>query len=304
MLLFAPPEFESVASALRERVSQLCPGQYQAGRFDNGELKIDIETTVKAERCFVLGSIAPPDGQLFSTLLLGHTLRKDGALEIVGILPYLAYSRQDKDKPHQSLAAAWSGALMKASGFDRVITIDEHSLEDERLFAIPLISLSPARLFADALNQNGLMQATIIAPDEGAIGRCAAIKTAAGLAKDPIPYFEKQRMETGIIHSRFIGEVGTQAVLVDDILDTGATLLSACQRLLCAGVEDIQIMITHGLFTGNEWQGLWEVGVSRIFCTDTVPLPAGIDRSRIAILSAVPLLAEALMGATQRADES
>ena len=116
MLLFAPPEFESVASALRERVSQLCPGQYQAGRFDNGELKIDIETTVKAERCFVLGSIAPPDARLLSTLLLAHTLRKDGALEVVGILPYLAYSRQDKDKPHQSLAAAWSGALIKASG--------------------------------------------------------------------------------------------------------------------------------------------------------------------------------------------
>lgn len=159
MLLFAPPEFECVVSALRERVSQLCPGQYQAGRFDNGELKIDIETAVKAKRCFVLGSIAPPDARLLSTLLLAHTLRKDGALEVVGILPYLAYSRQDKDKPHQSLAAAWSGTLMKASGFDRVITIDEHSLEDERLFPIPLISLSPARLFADALKQNGLTQA-------------------------------------------------------------------------------------------------------------------------------------------------
>ena len=304
MLLFAPPEFESVASALRERVSQLCPGQYQAGRFDNGELKIDIETTVKAERCFVLGSIAPPDARLLSTLLLAHTLRKDGALEVVGILPYLAYSRQDKDKPHQSLAAAWTGVLMKASGFDRVITIDEHSLEDERLFPIPLMSLSPARLFADALKQNGLTQATIIAPDEGAIGRCEAIKTAAGLAKDSVPYFEKHRTETGIVHSRFIGEVGTEAVLVDDILDTGATLLSACQRLLCAGVEDIQIMVTHGLFTGNEWQGLWELGVSRIFCTDTVPLPAGIDQSRIVILSAVPLLAEALMGVTQRTDAS
>ena len=97
MLLFAPPEFESVASALRERVSQLWPGQYQAGRFDNGELKIDIETAVKAKRCFVLGSIAPPDARLLSTLLLAHTLRKDGPLEITGILPYLAYSRQDRD---------------------------------------------------------------------------------------------------------------------------------------------------------------------------------------------------------------
>jgi ribose-phosphate pyrophosphokinase len=304
MLLFAPPEFDSVALALRERIPQLCPGQFQSGRFANGELRIDIETTVKGKRCFVLATIAPPDARLLSTLLLAHTLRKDGALEVVGILLYLAYSRQDKDKPHQSLAAAWSGALMKASGFDRVITIDEHSLEDERLFPIPLISLSPARLFADALKQNGLTQATIIAPDQGAVGRCDAIKAAAGLSSDAVPYFEKQRTETGIVHSRFIGEVGTHVVLVDDILDTGATLVSACQRLFCAGVEDIQIMVTHGLFTGDEWQGLWELGVSRIFCTDTVPPPAGIDRGRILILSAVPLLAEALMGVAQRADES
>ena len=148
------------------------------------------------------------------------------------------------------------------------------------------------------------MQATIIAPDQGAIGRCEAIKAAAGVEKGPVPYFEKQRTETGIVHSRFVGEVGTLAVLVDDILDTGATLVSACQRLFCAGVEDIQIMVTHGLFTGDEWQGLGELGVSRIFCTDTVPLPTGIDRSRIVMLSAVPLLAEVVMGVTQRADES
>ena len=296
MLLFASSEFEYLAPALRERLPQLHTGQYRSGRFANGELRIDLETAVKGKRCFILGTITPPDTRLLSILLLAHTLRKEGALGVTGVLPYLAYSRQDKDKPHQSLAAAWSGALMKASDFDRVITIDVHSSEDERLFAVPLISLSPARLFADVLKQYSLTQATIIAPDEGAIARCEAIRAAAGLAKDPVPYFEKQRTETGIAHTRFIGEVGTQAVLVDDILDTGATLVSACQRLLCAGVEDIQIMVTHGLFTGTEWQGLWELAVSRIFCTDSIPLPAGIDQGRIVVLSSVPLLAEAIEG--------
>lgn len=301
MILFASSGFESVAQALRERISRLQPGQFAPGRFDNGELKIEVETPVKGEPCFVLASIAPPDARLVSTLLLAHTLRKEGAGQVTGILPYLAYSRQDKDKPKQSLAAAWTGSLMQASGFDRVITIDVHSPENQRLFPIPLSSLSPARIFAGALQENNLTQATIIAPDEGAIGRCEAIRAAAGLPKEPVPYFEKRRTETGIVHSRFIGEIGVQAVLVDDILDTGATLVSACQRLYCAGVEDIQIMITHGLFTGTEWQGLWELGVSRIFCTDTVPLPAGTDASRIVTLSAIPLLAEALNGAAEMA---
>jgi len=299
MILFASAEFGGVASALRERAPQLRPGQYKVSRFDNGELRIDVETPVKDERCFILGTIAPPDTRLTSTLLLAHTLRKEGALEVTGVLPYLAYSRQDKDKPGESLAAAWTGALMQASGFDRVITIDVHSVEDQRLFPIPLSSLSPAGIFADALKRNGLAQATMIAPDEGAIGRCEAIRAMAGLSKEPVPYFEKRRTETGIVHSRFVGEVGAHAVLIDDILDTGATMISACQRLLCAGVEDIQIMVTHGLFTGDEWQGLCNLAVSRIFCTDTVPLPAGVDRSRIAILSAMPLLAEAISGVAE-----
>jgi ribose-phosphate pyrophosphokinase len=189
------------------------------------------------------------------------------------------------------MAAAWIGALAQASGFDRAITFDLHSSEDQRLFAIPLVSLSPAAIFASALNRYQLGGATIIAPDEGAIARCEAIRAAAGLPSIAIPYFEKHRVETGIQHTRFVGEVGSQAVLVDDILDTGATLLSACARLLCAGAEDIQIMITHGLFTGKEWEGLWELGVSRIFCAHTVPLHAGVDVGRIVILSAVPLLA-------------
>jgi len=93
MILFASAEFGGVASALRERAPQLRPGQYKVSRFDNGELRIDVETPVKDERCFILGTIAPPDTRLTSTLLLAHTLRKEGALEVTGVLPYLAYSR-------------------------------------------------------------------------------------------------------------------------------------------------------------------------------------------------------------------
>jgi ribose-phosphate pyrophosphokinase len=121
---------------------------------------------------------------------------------------------RDKAKTGQSLAAAWTGALALASGLDRIITIDVHSSDDQRLFPIPLISLSPAAVFAAALHQYQLAGATIIAPDKGAIARCEAVRKAAGLAPAPIPWFEKQRKETEIQHTRFIGEVGLQAVLV------------------------------------------------------------------------------------------
>ena len=136
--------------------------------------------------------------------------------------------------------------------------------------------------------------ATIVAPDEGAIGRCEAVKKAAGPEGAPAlgktPHFEKHRTETGITHAGPIGEVGRRAVIVDDILDTGSTLLSACEKLAEAGLEEIDIMVTHGLFTGERWKELWRLGVKRIFCTDSVPLPAGVDGNNIVRLSVAPLL--------------
>lgn len=294
MILFQFPEFECTGGELLKSSRQMQPGCFRTGRFSNGELFIELETAVAGEDCAVLGSITPPDSQLVLTLLLADTLRKEGARTITGVLPYLAYSRQDKNKPRQSLAAQWTGAMARASGFDRVITVDVHSSEDQRLFPIPLISLYPAAVFADALQANQLTGATIVAPDEGATARCEAVRAAAGLSPEAIPYFEKHRTEAGIQHVRFVGSVGIQVVLIDDILDTGATLISACQRLLCAGVEDIEIIVTHGLFTGDEWKGLWELGVSRIFCTDTVPLKAEARSSGIVTLSIAPLLASAL----------
>lgn len=289
MILFTFDAYKAMAATFEKAVHPVS-GCFLVARFENGELHVDVQTPVASEDCFVLGSLAPPDEQLLSVLLLAHTLKKDGARRVIAILPYLAYARHDKNKPGQSLATAWTGSLAQASGLDQVITVDVHCESAKRLFPIPVVSLSPAGVFADALKRYGLGDATIVAPDEGAIGRCEAVKTAAGMAPGKIPYFEKHRTATGITHSGPIGKVGRQAVIVDDILDTGGTLLSACEKLVEAGVEEIHIMVTHGLFTGERWKELWRFGVKHIFCTDSVPLPAGVDRSSIVMLSVAPLL--------------
>jgi ribose-phosphate pyrophosphokinase len=295
MILFAFETYAATAAALQSAMGQLQLGRFQVARFENGELHLEVETRGAAEHCVVLGSIAPPDEQLLSTLLLAHTLKKEGASKITAVLPYLGYARHDKDKPGQSMATAWVGSLVKASGCDRVITVDVHSDKAKRLFSVPVVSLSPAAVFAEAMIQYGLARATVVAPDEGAIGRCEAVRTAAGMAPGKVPYFEKHRTETGIIHAGPVGEVGSQAVIVDDILDTGGTLVSACEKLSTAGVDEINVMVTHGLFTGTRWMDLYRFGVKRIFCTDSVPLPAGVDGDGIVRLSIVPLLAKELL---------
>jgi len=295
VIVFAVEPYAGMALELEKADGQLQPGSFQIARFENGELHARIDTPVAAERCAVLGSIAPPDEQLLSILLLAHTLKKEGARQVTAVLPYLGYARDDKDKPGQSLSTAWAGSLIGASGCNQVITVDVHSERTKALFPVPLVSLSPAGVFAEAIHRYRLADATVVAPDEGAIRRCEAVRAAARMSSSKIPYFEKHRTETGIIHSGPIGEVGRRAVIIDDILDTGGTLVSACEKLSKTGVEEIYVMVTHGLFTGTRWKDLYRLGVKRIFCTDSVPLPAGIDRQNIVSLSIKRLLAHDLL---------
>jgi ribose-phosphate pyrophosphokinase len=295
VILFALEQYADIALELESAFRQLQPGTFRIARFENGELHAEVETSVTAQRSVVLGSIAPPDEQLVSALLLAHTLKKEGASQVTAVFPYLGYARHDKDKPGQSMATAWLGSLVEASGCDQVITVDVHSQRAKRLFPVPLVSLSPAGIFADAMIRYGLANATVVAPDEGAIDRCEAVRVAAGVSSGKIPYFEKHRTETGVVHTGPIGDVGRQAVIIDDILDTGGTLVSACETLSKVGVEEIDVMVTHGLFTGTRWKDLYGLGVKRIFCTDSVPLPAGVDGRNIVRLSIIPILAKELL---------
>jgi len=293
MILFSFSAYEHIAQQLRS-IASVQAGRFTVGRYDNQELHASVEGSVSGEHCVILGTIAPPDECLLSVMLLAQMLKKEGAEKITAALPYLAYSRQDKDKPGESLGTAWVGALFKSSGIDQVLTVDVHSERDKQLFPIPLISLSTAILFADAIQKHRLTDATVVAPDNGAIGRCEAVKRAAGMPIGETPYFEKKRTEKGIVVHGPVGTVGAKAVIVDDMLDTGGTLVSACERLTAAGVQEIYILVTHGLFTGSSWPRLWSLGVRRIFCTDTVPLPSGIDVANVTVLSVIPLISERL----------
>ncbi|RPH77467.1 MAG: ribose-phosphate pyrophosphokinase [Nitrospiraceae bacterium] len=295
MLLFSFETHREMASTFEKAISGLQSGRFTVTRFDNGELRVIVKSPVTAEHCFVLGSIAPPDEQFLSVLLLAHTLKKEGARKVTALLPYMAYTRQDKNKAGESMATAWAGLLVEASGYDQVITIDVHSEADKQFFSIPLVSLSPAEVLAAALTSYHLTDATIVAPDRGAIARCEAVTAAARMPKGEIPYFEKRRGEAGVIQVGPIGKVSARVVMIDDILDTGGTLTSACEKLMGAGVQEIYVMVTHALFTGAHWTQLWSLGVKKIFCTDTVPLPRDLDRSNIVILSSVPLLQKQLL---------
>lgn len=268
MICFALNGYKIFASSLIKG-TKIKLGKFSVNRFPNQELYILVNDKVLDKECLVVGTIAPPDENLLSLALLCHTLKKEGAKRIILVLPYIAYSRQDRLKPGESLATDLIGGIFKATGVEKIITIDVHSNKILDLYSVPVISISPVKIFAEEIKKSKLEDATLIAPDKGALARSEEIVKMLGM-NDSIAYLDKQRTLGGVKHLGFHGEVKKRAIIVDDMLDTGGTLVSCCEKLKDAGVKEIYIMVTHGLFTGDKWKKLLDLGVKKIYCTDTV----------------------------------
>ncbi len=292
-IIFALPDHRPQLAGELSESSVAALGSFSFSRFANGEPYVRVADPVKGRLCAVLGSLAPPDEQMLSVLLLAHTLKREGARAVVALLAYLGYARQDRADPGQSLGAAWAGDLLHATGVDRIVTIDVHSRRAGACFPMPVDSLSPASLFADVLVRRGLTDVSVVAPDEGALERCEAVIRAAGI-RTPLAHLRKRRDADGVTHSSLAGTITPRVAIVDDILDTGATLVSACAELQRAGAREIIVFATHGLFTGRRWRELSALGVQRIYTTDSVPAPRERGGDIVEVLPIGRLILEAL----------
>jgi len=263
-LLFTIPKYEKKAKIITRELN-FKPGRAQVGRFLGGDFYIKLQTAVKNKKCYLFGGTI--DDEFIQTLLLAHTLKKESAKEIIAIIPYLGYARQDKNEKGKSLGALFEGELLKAAGIKKVYVVDLHSEADKKLFPIPLISIDPYKILSEKIPQS-FKQAVIVAPDHGAIDNAEELKKALK-NKLPIAYLEKKRLGENVISRKLVGEVGQKAIIVDDILDTGQTIIHAAKELKKKGVREIIVVITHALFSGKNWKKIWKLGVKKIYCADS-----------------------------------
>lgn len=289
MVIFPFPQFKQYAQFLKS-LPEYKLGGFRIARFPNQEIYAKISTNVENQDCLILGSINPPDEQLISFLFLAHTLKKELASKITALVPYLAYARQDKIKKGESLVTAAIGELFRASHINEVVAIDVHSEKVEDLFSLSILNLSPAKIFAQEIKKLKLSNLTFVSPDEGAVERNKKIIDELKM-KARVTYMEKQRTPSGV-SSVLHGLVSCNVVIVDDILDTGGTLLACCEILKSRGAQNIYIFVTHGLFTGNKWQRLFDLNVRKIYCTDSVPQVYNKESEELKILPIKPILSD------------
>lgn len=290
---------EEMRALFKNNLKEDCPFQeahFALARFPNGELHVHLPSSPKDRDVFVLGSIAPPEVDLFSYLILCHTLHKEGAAKVTALLPYLAYARHDRDEPLNSRVAALLGGLFKAAFAQEVVTLDLHSQIVHSLFPLPIRSISPAKLFVKEIEKLSSQDICFVAPDKGAEQRAHEVSALFDDSTNSVHHVAivtKKRTQQGVTHYGLQGVVAPHAVIIDDILDTGQTLLSCVKLLRNAGVQESSVMVTHGLFTGVLWKELFDYGVKKIYCTNSVPLRREVQADpRIQVLSLAELLLE------------
>lgn len=256
-------------------------------RFPDGELHVRLKGRVRNQHVVVVQSTcSPQNDNLIELFLLLDTSRDLGAKRITAVVPYLAYARQDKRfKSGEAISLHTMGKLIEAAGGDELITVDIHEPKGLQNFPIPTRNLTAMPLLGQHLRKLRLKNPVMIGGDQGSEVRA---KLAAEPLGAPHDYLVKHRISPTRVETRpkRLDVRGHEAVIVDDIISTGGTVIEAARIMRQQGASKIYAVCTHGVFAANALRRLRKAGI-RVIATDTIEGPASQ-------VSVAPLVAQAL----------
>lgn len=265
-------------------------------KFSDGELKIKIEENIRGQDVFIVQSTSPPAENLLELLLFLDAAKRASAERITAVIPYYGYARQDrKDEPRVPISAKLIADLLATSGANRVLTIDLHAEQIQGFFDIPVDHLYAVPVFIDYLHQLKIKNCIVVSPDAGRVNRVRAF--ARRLGKDiPIAIIDKRR--TGPNQSSVVNVIGEvqekNAIIYDDMIDTGGTIIDAAEALANKGVKEIYVCAVHGLFSRDAILRLNKSPIKKIAITNTIKIAGEKMIDKLHILSIADLLAEAI----------
>jgi ribose-phosphate pyrophosphokinase len=266
-------------------------------RFADMEIFVEIQENVRGADVFVLQSTSfPANDHLMELLIIIDALRRASARRITAVIPYYGYARQDrKVGPRTPISAKLVANLITHAGVDRVLTVDLHAGQIQGFFDIPTDNLFAAPVITrDVRERFDLKKVIVVSPDVGGVVR------ARGLAKRidaPLAIIDKRRENPGESEvMNVIGEVdGGICILVDDIADSGGTLINAADALLDKGAQEVYAYVTHGVLSGEAVRRVGKSRLKELVITDSIqPTKAVSESKNIRVLSIATLLGEAI----------
>ena len=270
-------------------------GKIQVGRFSDGEITVEIKENVRGKDVFVIQpTCRPVNENLMELLVVMDALKRASAGCITAVVPYYAYARQDrKTAPRMPIAAKLVADLLSTAGAQRLVTMDLHAGQIQGFFDIPVDHLFATPVLLDYIKDNFAPDLAIVSPDTGGVERARAF---ARRLQGSLAIIDKRREGAAISAMTLIGNVwGKEAVIIDDLVNTGGTLSMAAELLMRHGARSVHACVTHPVLAGDSVTTIKNSLLRSLITTDTIPLsPEGAACDKIKVLSVAPLLAEAI----------
>ena len=272
-------------------------GQVEVFKFSNDNTFVKILENVRQKDVFILQStVEPVNDHIMEMLIMIDAAKRASAGRITAVVPFYSYARTDKkDQPRVPITGRLVADLLETAGADRVVMIDLHAGQVQGFFQVPVDELTAMPRQVEYFLDRNLDVPVVVASD---IGITKKARDFANWISAPLAIVEKRRVgnEDRVESLNVIGSVdGRLAILFDDEIGTGGTMIAAAEAVIAAGAKEIYVVATHGVLPGDASTRLAEKPyIKEVVITDTVPLPADKVNSKIKVISIAPLLGEAI----------
>lgn len=266
-------------------------------RFADKEVYVEVHENVRGEDAFILQSTSyPANDNLMELLILIDALRRSSARRITAVIPYFGYARQDrKSAPRTPISAKLVSNLITEAGANRVLTLDLHASQIQGFFDIPTDNLTAAPVMVRDIKDNyDIKNVMIVSPDVGGVVRARNVASRIGAN---LAIVDKRRPRAGVSEvMNIIGDVSGQAcILIDDIVDSGGTLVNAAEALLKAGAKEVSAYITHGVLSEGASERIVASKLKELVVTDSIQdTEATKAAANIRRITIAPLIGEAI----------
>ncbi len=284
------PLAEDICRYLKTRM-----GDVEVFQFANENIFVRVLENVREQDVFLVQPTCRPVNQsIMELLIMIDAFKRASAGRITAVMPFYSYGRSDKkDQPRVPITARLIADMLTVAGADRVLTMDLHQGQIQGFFSIPVDELTAINILSRYILAKDLDDMVVVSE----LGFAKKARNFAEILGAPLAIVEKRRVgnEDKTELMNIIGEVeGKNAVIIDDEIDTAGSLLEAVTALVANGAREIYSLATHGVFSGAALERIMESPITEVVVTDTIPLPAIADGSRITVLSVAPLFGEAI----------
>ena len=273
-------------------------GKIHVGRFADGEIEVKIEENVRGADCFVVQPTCPPVNEnLMELLIIIDALKRASAARITAVIPYFGYARQDrKTEPRVPITSKLVANLIVAAGANRVLTMDLHAGQIQGFFDIPVDQLYATPVFLEYFSRHpdfqDKQQVVAVSPDAGGVERARAFAKRFDVSLAIVDKRRPSPNQAEVLH--VIGDVKDKiAIVVDDIIDTGGTLLKVVDKLLEHGAKKVYAACTHAVLSASAEKKIEQSKLEKLVVTNAIPI-GNKKNDKIEILSVGRLLAEAI----------